>query len=150
MFKNVLIALCAALVLLFSGLARAVDPIYTSFFSNKALSGYDPVAYFTDAKPAQGSSDYSFDYLGATWFFVSSQHRDLFIANPAKYAPQYGGYCAWAVAQGKSASGDPEFWKIVDGKLYLNYDDAVQKKWEADIPGFIKAADVNWPKVLNE
>lgn len=148
--KNAFLSLCAAAALFFAGFAHAVDPIYTSFFSNKAVGGYDAVAYFTDAKPVEGSDKYSFDYLGATWLFASAEHRDLFMANPAKYAPQYGGYCAWAAAQGKSASGDPEFWKIVDGKLYLNYDAAVQKKWEADIAGFIKAADVNWPKVLNE
>ena len=150
MFKNLLFAISFALSLSITSFAYAIDPVYTSFFSSKALSGYDPVAYFTDAKPVEGSSNFTYDYQGATWLFASAEHRDLFIADPAKYAPQYGGYCAWAVAQGKSASGDPQFWMIVDGKLYLNYDAGVQKKWEADISGFIKSADVNWPKVLNE
>ena len=150
MFKKLLVTLYFAAALFATGFAQAIEPVYTSFFSDKALSGYDPVAYFTDAKPVEGSSNFTFEYQDATWLFASAEHRDLFIANPAKYAPQYGGYCAWAVAQGKSASGDPQYWKVVDGKLYLNYDANVQKKWEADVPGFIKSADVNWPKVLNE
>lgn len=150
MFKKLLVTLYFVAALFATGFAQAIEPVYTSFFSDKALSGYDPVAYFTDAKPVEGSSNFTFEYQDATWLFASAEHRDLFIANPAKYAPQYGGYCAWAVAQGKSASGDPQYWKVVDGKLYLNYDANVQKKWEADVPGFIKSADVNWPKVLNE
>ena len=79
---------------------------------------------------------------------ASAEHRDRFIAEPEAYAPQYGGYCAWAVAQGSTASGDPMFWKIVNRKLYLNYDAEVQKRWEQDIPGFIAKADRNWPSVL--
>ncbi|SDG09061.1 YHS domain-containing (seleno)protein [Thalassobaculum litoreum] len=124
------------------------DPVYTEFLSDTAVDGYDPVAYFTDGKPVEGSDKYETEYNGATWRFTSAEHRDAFIAEPAKYAPQYGGYCAWAVSQGYTAKGDPQHWRIVDGKLYLNYNADVQKKWTADIPGHITAADGNWPKVL--
>ena len=124
------------------------DPVYTEFLSSTAVDGYDPVSYFTDGKPVEGSDKFETKYKGATWRFTSAEHRDAFIANPGKYAPQYGGYCAWAVSQGYTAKGDPQHWRIVDGKLYLNYNADVQKKWAADIPGHIKEADGNWPKVL--
>lgn len=131
--------------------ARAeTNAVYTGYFSDKAASGYDVVAYFTVGKPTEGSAEFSHSHAGATWLFSSAANRDAFIADPAKYAPQYGGYCAWAVSQNKTASGDPEFWKIVDGKLYFNYDADVQKKWELDIPSFILAANKNWPVILKE
>ncbi len=127
--------------------AAATEPVYQTFFGT-AIDGTDPVAYFTEGRPVEGSSDFTYEWKGATWRFASAANRDKFIAEPERYAPQYGGYCAWAVAQGSTASTDPEAWKIVDGKLYLNYDQDVQAKWEGDIPGNISAADGNWPKVL--
>lgn len=133
------------------GAAHAKDaPIYTGTFSSLAVGGHDPVAYFTEGRPVKGERQFSLRHLGAEWRFASAANRDAFAAAPDKYAPQYGGYCAWAVSQGYTASGDPQFWKVVDGKLYLNYDAAVQKKWEADIPGFITKADRNWPAVLGQ
>ncbi|WP_205967428.1 YHS domain-containing (seleno)protein [Aquisalinus luteolus] len=129
--------------------ASAADPIYTGLFSSTAVGGYDPVAYFTQGEPVQGSKEYTTDHEGAEWRFSSAENRDLFIANPSAYAPQYGGYCAWAVAEGKLAKGDPSYWTIVDGKLYLNYDRKVQETWETDIPGFIMKADANWPDILD-
>ena len=126
----------------------ASAPVYTGFFSNTALGGFDAVAYFTMNKPVKGDERFKHEYKGATWRFASAEHRDRFIAEPEAYAPQYGGYCAWAVAQGSTASGDPMFWKIVNGKLYLNYDAEVQARWEKDIPGFIAKGDRNWPSVL--
>ena len=90
------------------------------------------------------------EYDGAVWRFASAENREAFAANPVQYAPQYGGYCAWAVSQGYTASTDPEAWRIVDGKLYLNYSRSVQQKWEQDIPGNITAGDANWPKVLDK
>jgi YHS domain-containing protein len=130
-------------------LAFARDPeIYTGFLSTVAVSGYDTVAYFTLSRPVKGDSKFSTQYKGVEWRFANEEHKAKFVANPEQYAPQYGGYCAWAVAQGDTASGDPTKWKIVDGKLYLNYDADVQKKWEADIPGFINKANKNWPAVL--
>ena len=142
------IALIAGLAMagLAAGPALADGKIYTSW--GVAIDGADPVAYFTDGKPVEGSDEFETEYKGATWRFSSAEHRDAFIADPAKYAPQYGGYCAWAVSQGYTAKGDPQHWRIVDGKLYLNYNADVQKKWEADVPGHIRSADGNWPKVL--
>lgn len=125
-------------------------PVYRNFGSDLAVAGYDPVAYFNDGKPVAGSKDFTYEYKGATWRFASAANLAAFKAAPDKYAPQYGGYCAWAVSQGYTAKGDPKFWKIVDGKLYLNYDAGVQKKWEQDIPGFIGKANGNWPKVLDK
>jgi YHS domain-containing protein len=125
-------------------------PIYTGLFSKVALSGYDSVAYFTENKPVKGDPKFSFDYMGAKWQFSSAENRDKFAASPQNFAPQYGGYCAWAVSQGYTASGDPMFWKIVQGKLYLNFDAAVQKKWETDIAGFIVKANANWPNALGK
>jgi hypothetical protein len=85
--------------------------------------------------------------MGATFRFSTAANRDAFLKTPAAYAPQFGGYCAWAVSQGYHAKGDARFWKVVDGKLYLNYNSDVQKKWERDVPGFISAAETNWPKI---
>jgi YHS domain-containing protein len=126
----------------------AKSAIYTGFLSKLAVGGYDPVAYFSENRPVEGSDKYEFAYKGATWRFASHENLVKFRANPASYAPQYGGYCAWAVSQGYTAKGDPQYWRIVDGKLYLNYDGSVQARWERDIPEFIKKANANWPKVL--
>jgi YHS domain-containing protein len=129
--------------------ARAVSPVNKSFFGNVAIEGYDPVAYFTDGKPVEGKSDFTLDWKGATWRFASAEHRDLFAKDPEKYAPQYGGYCAYAVAQGSTAGIDPEAWTVHDGKLYLNYDKKIQAKWLADMASYIGKADANWPKMVD-
>ena len=128
--------------------AHAKDPVYTGTFSSLAVGGYDPVAYFTQGKPVEGSGDLEYDWNGVTWRFSTPENRAAFKADPQAYAPQYGGYCAWAVSQGYTASSIPEAWRIVDGKLYLNYSKGVQKTWTEDIPGNIAKADANWPKVL--
>lgn len=128
--------------------AAALDPINQTTFGGVAIDGWDPVAYFTDGKPVEGSKAYSFEWNGATWRFASAAHRDLFAQAPEKYAPQYGGYCAWAVSQGYTADIDPEAWKIEDGRLFLNYSLEVQKKWAADLPGNVAKGDANWPKLL--
>ena len=126
------------------------DPIYTAKRSNIALQGYDTVAYFTVGEPTKGSADYTTTYQGADFHFASEENLNLFLADPAKYAPQYGGYCAWAVAQGKTAKGDARRWAVVDGKLYLNYNKGIQRKWDKDRTGFITSADQNWPTVLQD
>ena len=115
-----------------------------------AIKGYDPVAYFTEGEPVKGSAEFQHEWNSAIWHFSSAEHRDMFKAEPEKYAPQYGGYCAYAVSQGKTANIDPDAWKIVDGKLYLNLNKRIHRKWEKDIPGYIKKADKNWPGVLKE
>jgi len=123
-------------------------PIYTSWGS--AASGYDVVAYFTESRPVKGSSSYTAEYKGATWRFASASNRDLFLSNPEQYAPQYGGFCAYAVAIGSlDVSTTPEAWKIVDGKLYLNYSRGVQERWESKISGYVADADRNWSKAYN-
>jgi YHS domain-containing protein len=115
-----------------------------------AIQGADPVAYFTQGKAMIGDARYEHQWKGATWRFSSEQNRRLFAQNPMKYAPQYGGYCAQAVSEGNLAKTDPEAWKIVNGKLYLNYDKTVQAQWLQDVPGHIAKADRNWDSVLNQ
>ncbi len=124
------------------------DPVYTGILNNIALSGYDATAYFSQGRPVKGSSAHKVNYKGAEFHFASAANAAKFKANPAKFAPQYGGYCAWAVSQGYTASGDPQVWKIVGGKLYVNYNREIGNKWEKDIPGFISSANKNWPKIL--
>jgi YHS domain-containing protein len=141
--RSILIAL-----LFTSPIAGAAEPeIYSSFLSG-AINGYDPVSYFTEGKPVKGKSAHTFDYKGATWKFSSAENRQTFIDSPEKYAPQYGGYCSYAVANGYTASTDPDAWTIYNGKLYLNYSISVRAEWSRDIPGNIKKADANWPSVL--
>ena len=114
-----------------------------------AIRGADAVAYFTQGEYIPGSADYTHDWGGTTWQFASAEHRDLFAESPAEYAPQYGGFCAWAVSEGYTAPVDPTAWEIVDGKLYLNFDQRIQRRWQRDIPGHIARANQNWPEVLN-
>ena len=131
-----------------SGAAHALDEVYTGFFSNLAVGGYDPVAYFADGMPLRGSSEHTYDWKGVTWQFAKARNRELFQADPDKYAPAYGGYCAYAVANGATAPGDPEVWRVVDGRLYLNVNRTIQNEWQKDIPGFVRSADANWPQLL--
>jgi YHS domain-containing protein len=138
----------AALFLLVNADLFAKDPIYKSFLSNQAVDGYDAVAYFTEGKPVQGKKEYRVKYQGADWYFSSVENLSAFKADPQKYAPQYGGYCAWAVAQGSTAKGDPNFWSIHDDKLYLNYDSSIQDQWLRDRDDLISKADRNWPDVI--
>ena len=134
--------------LLVSSVALALDPIYTSFFSNVAIKGYDTVAYFTENKAVKGSKDFVTEYKGATWHFSSQENLDLFLSEPEKYEPQYGGYCAYAVAQNTTASIKPELFTIVDDKLYLNYNAKINDQWQSNKEEFIQQADANWPALL--
>jgi len=129
--------------LLFSGPALAVEPVFSA--DGAAIHGYDPVAYFTEEKPVKGDPAHSATYQGATWHFASAANRDMFTAAPEKFAPQYGGYCAWAVANNYTATTDPGAWSIKDGKLYLNYSKLVRARWALDKDGNIVSADRNWP-----
>ena len=129
--------------------AQAKQPeIFTGLVKGSAVGGYDPVAYFTQKKAVRGKANITYSWKGATWRFASEKNRDTFKADPEKYAPQYGGYCAYAVAQGATAKGDPRQWSIVNGKLYLNFSRGVKKDWEEDKSYYIKAADKNWPGVI--
>jgi YHS domain-containing protein len=127
--------------------AAAGGVVNASSFTGTAIEGYDPVAYFAEGRPVEGDSAFAHDWMGATWYFASAENRDRFAADPERYAPQYGGYCAWAVAHGYTAKIDPAAWKIVEGKLYLNYSKEVQADWAQDIPGNITKSDANWPKI---
>ncbi|QUJ69515.1 YHS domain-containing protein (plasmid) [Photobacterium sp. GJ3] len=149
--RRLLILLLLAFSPFFTSSAFAKeDPIYTSFFSDKALSGYDTVAYFTQGKAVEGQSQYQTRYMDADWYFSSQAHLDAFLADPEKYAPQYGGYCAWALgAKNTLAPGNPKHWTVHQGKLYLNYDASVRKQWLADRDALIQLADQRWPAVLN-
>lgn len=146
-------AAAASLAIAAFGLVGAASPafaakpeVYTKS-QNLALGGYDAVSFF-GGTPVKGAAAHQTTYHGATFQFSSADNLAKFKADPAKYAPQYGGYCAWAAAQGKTAPGDPRYYRVVNGKLYLNYDGNIQKRWEKDIPGFISKADANWPKIL--
>ena len=129
--------------------AQAQKVEYFADSNGLAIRGTDPVAYFTQGKPVQGVAEFEYVWNHVTWRFASAENRDRFAANPEQYAPQYGGFCAWAVSQGYTASIDPQAWRIVDDKLYLNYNKGVQRRWERDIPGNIAKADANWPEVLS-
>ncbi|MEN8160849.1 MAG: YHS domain-containing (seleno)protein [Myxococcota bacterium] len=123
--------------------------MHTARFDSKAVGGYDAVAYFTEGRPVEGSKAFELEWKGATWRFASRANLEAFRADPTAYAPRYGGYCAYAVAHGGTAPGDPEVWRIVDGKLYLNLNPEISRRWANDIPGFIERADANWPGVLD-
>jgi YHS domain-containing protein len=113
--------------------------------SGVAIKGYDPVAYFTQGKPVKGSTAFSYPWMNSTWLFANAEDRDEFSKNPAKYAPQYGGYCAYGVSQGHAVNIDPEAWAVIDGKLYLNYSKSVKNTWSKSIPKYIEDANHNWP-----
>jgi hypothetical protein len=117
-----------------------------------AIRGYDPVAYFTDGAPVPGKSEFEHEWQRSRWRFASAAHRDLFTADPDRYAPQYDGYCAMGVAQGQGHKSevDPEAWAIVDGKLYLTFDRFWLGKWREDISANIKQANENWPTVKEQ
>ena len=111
-----------------------------------AIQGADPVAYFTDSAYVPGSAEYTHDWNGVTWQFASAENRDEFASNPEQYVPQYGGFCAWAVAAKNAlVAVDPNAWSVVDGKLYLNANQNVQDNWQEDPAGFIAQANENWP-----
>ncbi|MFK7761980.1 MAG: YHS domain-containing (seleno)protein [Roseobacter sp.] len=123
-----------------------IPPVYMN--KGIAIDGTDPVAYFSEGKPVPGSQEIAHNWNGAIWHFASPENKAAFAANPVAYAPQYGGYCAYAVSEGYTASTVPNAWKIVDGKLYLNYPRRIQRKWERDIPRRIASADTHWPSLL--
>jgi len=124
-------------------------PVYTSWKNNIALGGYDAVSFFK-SKPLEGSRDFTFEHKGAEWRFSSEANRDLFKANPEAFEPQYGGYCAWAIAGGKLAKGSPKHWSLEDGRLYLNYNEKIKNRWLGDKANFITQADENWPDILKD
>jgi len=133
-----------SLVMLVAALAAGAAAAESAQGQELAIKGYDTVAYFKLGKATRGSESFTFRWRDMTWHFSSQEHRDLFAAAPEQYAPQYDGYCAWAMTESRLAITDPEVWKIVDGKLYLNCSQAAYEKWSRDIPGHIRKADAIW------
>ena len=146
MHRRTLLGLLAAAPLLARPAMAGSPPVFSD--GGLAIRGTDPVAYFTKGMPVAGSEAHMLMWEGATWAFENAENMAMFEMDPTRYAPQYGGYCAYALSKGSLASTDPEAWSIVDDKLYLNYSVNVRKIWSEDIPGNIAKADANWPAVL--
>lgn len=150
------IALAVAAVLGMAGPAFAGPEINTTVgivtadgkpAKGLAVHGYDVVSYFTEGKPVKGDAKFAIIQSEATYRFSSQANLNAFKANPAKYEPVFGGFCAYGVSVGAKFDGDPTLWKIVDGKLYLNLDSGIQEAWLKDVPGNIKKAEANWPGI---
>lgn len=124
----------------------AKPPVYAE--NGIAINGFDPVAYFADGAPVKGDPSISSDWQGAKLLFASADNKALYDADPEKYAPRYGGYCAYAVSKGATAPTDPQAWTVYEDRLYLNFSLDVRSIWQQDIPGNIQRADANWPGVL--
>ena len=137
----------AAAALAFACMAQAQNNVDAA---GLALKGYDPVAYHTEKKPVPGKAEFTARHEGASYRFASAANRDAFAAAPEKYAPQYGGYCAFGMASGYKAPIEPDAWTVVDGKLYLNYNQSVRSRWSSDIPGYVSKADANWPSLRSK
>lgn len=140
------------LILTTLGILSATFNAFADAITNSlvAVQGYDVVSYFKDKKPVPGNGNHVAEYEGVTYQFASEKHKEVFLADPEKYIPQYGGWCAFGVAVGKKLVGDPNVWKIVDGRLYLNLDKKIQGMWKKDIPGNIEKAEGNWPKIKDK
>lgn len=143
--------IAVAIALLFAAVAvksAFASEIYTATPAGPALEGYDAVAYFEAGRPLKGSPEHASRYKDITWMFANAANKAAFDADPERFAPRYGGHCAWGTARGYAVRGDPLVWEIVDGRLYLNYNSAIQEKWQRDTAGFIATADRNWPQIL--
>lgn len=145
--RSVRYCVLTAVVLWISGLA----PVFAGdYFESDgvAIGGYDPVAYIIEHKPVKGLPEFQSVHRGSTFQFASAAHRDVFAAEPDKYAPRYGGYCAYGMAKGYKAKIDPGAFSVIHGTLFLNYSDAVRTRWLSDVSGYIQQADANWPAVM--
>ena len=142
---SIFAAILIAAGLLVVTAASGAETIYNVDRKGVAVKGYDPVAYFTEGMPVKGSKMYEHQWEGAIWRFASSANLETFRADPDKYAPRYGGYCAYGVAVGGLYDIKPKAWSIVDDTLYLNKNLRIRETWRQDIPGYIEKADANWP-----
>lgn len=133
---------------LYSLAIYATDPVYQT--SRGALDGYDAVAFFRSGAPTAGRPELAHEWNGATWHFASAENLAAFRSAPDSFAPQFGGYCAYAVANGYTAKTSPDAWHIADGKLYLNFDLSVREQWLAKKDEFIRAGAQNWPRVIQD
>jgi hypothetical protein len=143
---SILVAVVPATWVLAEGSHKAIatDPF------GVAIKGYDTVAYFTEGRAIKGKKEFEFSWRDAHWHFVSAAHRDMFAANPERYAPKFGGFCANGMSKGKMAAADPEAWTIVDGKLYMKFNKAVRDRWRPDKAVRIKKAEKNWDKIIKQ
>ncbi|WP_306115783.1 MULTISPECIES: YHS domain-containing (seleno)protein [unclassified Roseovarius] len=130
--------------------ARAEPEVNLGYFNELAMNGYDVMTYWKGGDPQKGDPAIAATYKGATWVFTTVENRGLFLADPARYAPQYGGYCAYAASQNAIADVDPFAWRIWEGKLYLNYSPRVRRQWASNIDANIQKADGYWPVLLNK
>ncbi len=137
--------LIASFIVLFSSLSFAADAS-----STPALRGYDAVSYHTIGRPVMGNGSNASLYKGESYLFINKEHKELFDANPEKYVPAYGGWCAYGVSAGKKFHGDPLVWKIVDGKLYLNLSNKIQALWSENVQGYINGANEEWEKIKDK
>jgi YHS domain-containing protein len=149
MFKTTLKTIAAGTLLLASSLSFAADIDMNADVNDLAIKGYDPVSYFTKLTPEVGNVNYTATYKGGIYRFATEDNRDLFRSNPTKYAPQFGGYCAFGVSMEKKFDTDPLAWKIVEEKLYLNLNKSVQKKWLTDVSGYVTNANESWGDIKN-
>lgn len=127
------------------GQSAAGSPVFTGETDGVAINGYDPVAYFREHRPVEGRDEHTMTWKGVTWRFSSAENRDLFSGDPEKYAPQYGGYCAYAAANNAIAKTEPDAFTIYEGKLYLNYDQNIKSRWDGDRMRYVELADDYWP-----
>jgi len=147
MIRKILIYIKAACFLILISATFVFASTINKDVHGVAIKGYDPVAYFTDQNPTMGESTFQYKWQDATWYFTSEDHKRLFVSNPEKYAPEFGGYCAYGVSKGSKADIDPTAWSIVDNKLYLNFNESVQAIWKKNSVEYIRVANQNWPKI---
>lgn len=147
-FKSLVTGAALSVALATASIAAGVELNASS--TGLALQGYDPVAYFTQGEPTKGDYRISTIHNDATYRFANEEHKAAFEADPEAYLPQYGGYCAFGAAMGFKFDGDPEYWKIVDGELFLNLSKDIQVRWEEDIPGLVERADTNWSDIAGK
>lgn len=141
------LALVAVGAFAYSSLSPAAPvPVVNTTADNVAIRGYDTVAYFTEGKATKGKAEFEHVWHGAKWHFATATNRDLFAANPERYAPRYGGYCSMGLAMGEFSDADPQVWTIVDGKLYLNKAKWVRDIWQKGDQAYIVASELNWKK----
>ena len=146
MKKTISTTILAAVILVNAHAQRS--QVYIA--NGKAIKGYDPVAFFTESKPVMGQDSLTLQWNGAAWYFADRKNLESFRSAPERYAPQYGGYCAYGTAQGHKAPTEADTWTVLDGKLYFNYNQKVKEMWSKDRPGMIKKADKNWPMIKDK
>ena len=145
--RSALLSMGLALAIVPAAVQMAAGETEVNIVEGYAVHGYDVVTYFKQGKPVAGDSRFTAQHEGVTYRFSSAEHRDAFTSDPASYAPQYGGYCAFGAAMGRKFDGDPNAWAIVDGKLYLNLNKNIQARWKENVPGFVRGANNNWPLI---